>query len=713
MGNISNPVKRFDFDEKVDGRAQYCADIKLEQMLYAKTLRSEKARAKIASIEIPHLPPGYFIVDQNDIPGKNIVPIVYEDQPFLAPNRVNYIGEPILLVVGPDKPSILDILKKIKVNYEELKPVLSIAEAQELQEEYIFANKPCFVEYAYSKGNIAEAIKNSKFFIEDEFRTGYQEQAYLETQSMIGVYEDNRVTVYGSMQCPYYVKEALIQALGWPEDRIRVIQLPTGGGFGGKEDYPSIIGVHAGLAAIKAQKPVQLVLDRQEDISCSTKRHPAIIKIRSYIDDQDQITAQEIDIKTDAGAYAGLSSVVLQRLMYSASGVYNIKNLKVQARAYATNQVVSGAFRGFGGPQAFFAIEMHMENIAQQLNQDSLELKREYFFQQGDTSSTSGLFQYPIKLDEIATEIAKMSSYRRKRQLYSSQKERLRGIGCSVFSHGCGFTGDNEEKLIKPKVRLKKYSYNCVQIFVSSTEIGQGALTTLRKIVAQALEIPIEWVKHEYPDTDFCPNSGPTVASRTIMIIGKLLYDCALEMKDRWNEEEFDITHEYVYPKNLKWDNEKFQGNAYPEYSWGANVVEVEIDPITYTLNILGIWAVYDIGTPIDEKIVKGQIEGGIVQGLGFGCMEVLNSKNGQLLQSSLTDYLIPTAVDFPEIESKLIHNPYENGPFGARGLGELSLVGAAPALALAIQNAIGQKVTQIPVTPEYIMELMQNAKYD
>ncbi|HWQ89972.1 MAG TPA: xanthine dehydrogenase family protein molybdopterin-binding subunit [Desulfitobacteriaceae bacterium] len=707
--NISKAIKRSDFDDKIEGRAQYCADLRYEEMLYAKTLRSEKARARIISVETPPLPAGYCIVDYHDIPGRNIVPIIYEDQPFLAQDRVNYIGEPILLVVGPDKQIILDLLSKIRVSYEELKPILDITQAERPQEEYIFENKPCFVEYAYGKGNIEKAIENSSFFIEDEFRTGYQEQAYLETQAMIAVYEEERLTVRGSMQCPFYLIDALTQALGWPKERIRVIQLPTGGGFGGKEDYPMLPAVHAALAALKTQRPVQLVLDRQEDIIGSTKRHPAIIRIRSYLDNQNNITGREIDIKTDAGAYAGLSSVVLQRMMFSVAGVYNVENLHVLAKAYATNKVVSGAFRGFGGPQAFFAIEMHMENIARKLNLDSLELKRKYFLRQGDTSSTGGLYQYEIKLAEITAKIDDLSGYSRKVNSPTAKNNSLYGLGCSVFYHGCGFTGSNEQDQIKAKVLLKKYRDNSVQIFVSSTEIGQGAQTTLRKIVAHTLEIPLEQVKQDYPDTDYCPDSGPTVASRTILIVGKLLHDCALKLKERWSEEETEICQEYQYPEDLSWDKDKFQGDAYHDYSWGANVLEVEIDPLTYAINILGIWAVYDIGTPIDEKIVRGQIEGGIVQGLGYGGLEVLTAEKGSLRQNNFAGYMIPTALDVPDIVSELVWNPNEKGPFGARGLGELALIGVAPALALAVQNALGRQVKQIPLTPEYIMELMQN----
>ena len=707
MQKISEPVKRFDFDDKIDGSARYCADIRLEGMLYARTFRSSKPRARILSIDLPTLPEGYFIVDSHDIPGKNIVPVVYEDMPFLARDIVNYAGEPILLVVGPDKAKILEILRHIKINYEELQPVLSLEEAIERKEDFIYGDKPYFVEYEFSKGDFAKASNASVRCIEDEFSTGYQEHAYLETQGMAAEYEGGMVTVSGSMQCPYYIKEALEQALGWSGDRIRVIQLPTGGGFGGKEEYPSIVGVHAALAAIKAQRPVQLVFDRQEDIVCSTKRHPSVIRLKSYLDSENHITAREIDVMTDAGAYAGLSGVVLQRIIYSASGVYKVDNLKVRGRAYATNKVMCGAFRGFGGPQAFFAIELHMENIAQQLKLDPVEFKKSHFLHMGDTSSTGGLLHSDIRLEELIDEVDRLSGYSIKRR----SRKKLRGIGCSVFYHGCGFTGAGERDIIKPVVKLRKNSDGTVRIFVSSTEIGQGAITALSKITANELGIPYEKVSCRYPDTMLCPNSGPTVASRTIMIVGRLLQDAAREMKRRWSETEFELDCVYKYPENMYWDKDNHKGNAYPEYAWGANVVEAEIDPVTCSIDIKGVWAAYDIGTPIDERIVSGQIEGGMIQGLGYGCMEVLGTSMGEIMQKNLTDYIIPTSMDFPPVVYSLLDNEYERGPFGAKGLGELPHVGAAPALALAVQDALGVKVTRIPVTPEYVMELMNNGK--
>ena len=265
--------------------------------------------------------------------------------------------------------------------------------------------------------------------------------------------------------------------------------------------------------------------------------------------------------------------------------------------------------------------------------------------------------------------------------------------------------------MLKARVRLKKERDGTVRVYVSSTEIGQGALTTLRKIVAGTLEIPLERVLQDYPDTASCPDSGPTVASRTTMIVGRLLQLCADKLKTRWSEPEIDLLEEYRYPSHLRWDNDRFEGNAYPEYSWGSNVVEVEVEPDTGVFRVLGAWGVFDIGTPLDRTIVRGQLEGGMVQGLGYGGMEVLQTRNGKPQQASFTDYMIPTSVDFPDIACKVIESFYPDGPFGAKGLGELSLVGAAPALALAVEQAIGMPVTEIPVRPETILKLLQSRK--
>ena len=558
---------------------------------------------------------------------------------------------------------------------------------------------------------------------------------------MVGLYSGERITVYGSMQCPYYVKDALIEAFDWDGERIRIVQTTTGGAFGGKEEYPSLIAGHVAFAAYKTGHPVQLVFDREEDILCTTKRHPAIVRFKTAVGRDGMIRAMRVEILLDGGAYAGLTSVVLQRAILAAVGVYRIPSVEVNGRAFATNTVPTGAFRGFGAPQAFFAIEMHMNNLAARLGEDALEFKRRHMVHTGDRTITGGTFWHEIKLDELVETAQRISDFTQKSRTFSkassstnssassysnsnsssstnssassysnsNSSSSLKGIGMSLFFHGCGFTGSGERDHIKAKVRLVKHRNGSVDIRVASVDMGQGAQTTLRKIVARTLEIPIESIVYDNPDTDRVPDSGPTVASRTAMIVGQLLVRAAVELKAKWDTDpEVEVENDYVHPDHLEWDQDSFRGDAYPAYSWGVNVVEVEVDSITFEVNVTGVWAAYDIGAALDDKIVKGQIDGGIAQGLGYATLEVMETRQGMIQQGTFTDYIIPTSMDLPPVESRLIDNPYEGGPFGAKGAGELPLIGAAPALAAAVGQALGVPINRIPVTPEYLMELVQ-----
>ncbi|MCY6369221.1 xanthine dehydrogenase family protein molybdopterin-binding subunit [Clostridium ganghwense] len=711
--NISKSIKRFDTADKIAGTAKYVADFKFDDMLYAMTLRSTEARAKIISREYPELPEGYFIVDKDDVPRENIVHVVIDDQPCFADEVVNYIGEPILLVVGPDKGKILEIMSQIKIEYEKMDAILNIEDGINPKEP-IFEEKNCFADYKYSKGSLEEIKDKSEYVVEGEYETGYQEHIYLEPQGAIGLYKNGKMTVYSTMQCPYFVKGAVQKCLGFEEDKVQIIQTVTGGGFGGKEDFPSLLGCHVACAALKAKKPVQLVLDRNEDVAVTPKRHPSKIKIKSYIDKNHKILGMDVDIKVDCGPYAGLSNIVLQRTMFAAIGVYNVENVFVKGKSIATNNVMCGGFRGFGAPQAFVGLELHMEHIAKKLGIDSLELKIKNMVKKGDKSSTGGIFRENILLPQIIDRIKKMSSYDEKQKQFEQERKegKLKGIGMSIFFHGGGFTGSGERDHIKAKVKLVKNLDATVEILIANVEMGQGVLTSMRKIVAHALEIPVERIIHENPDTDRVPDSGPTVASRTTMVIGKLLYDAALQLKERWNENDrVEVMTQYKHPEGFEWDDDNFVGDAYNSYSWGANVVEIEIDPITYEATMGNVYAVFDIGNPIDERIVKGQIDGGVLQGLGYAGLEVMTTKNGCLEQKSITDYIIPTSKDTPKIESDLVNEPYYNGPFGAKALGELTFIGAAPAYAVAVENAIGKEINRIPITPEYLMEVMQDGK--
>lgn len=707
--DISIPVVRFDAEDKISGRAKYISDIKYENMLYAKTLRSTRARAKILSIEYPDIPNGYFIIDKEDIPKKNRVKVMFDDWPIFAEDEVNYIGEGILLVVGPDKSKVLDIISNIKVNYKEL-PIIDNIETSEKMGSNVF------VDYKYSKGNLVNAEKIAEYKFENEYSTGYQEHIYMEPQGMIGKYERGKITVEGSMQCPYYIKDAICEAFGFEKDNVRIKQTTTGGGFGGKEDYPSLLGCQIAAATVKTRKTVKLIFERNEDIVSTTKRHPSKIKIKAYLDKNYNVIGSDVDIKLDGGAYCGLSNIVLQRSIFEASGVYDIKNIKVRGRVFKTNNIVSGAYRGFGAPQTIFAIEMFMEYIADKVKIDPIEFKKKNYVRKGDKSSTGGTFKENVPIDKITETIEKSSNYKEKYKKYKTSNlisGKLHGIGLSIFFHGGGFTGNGERDIIKTKLKLRKNKDNTVEILVSNVEMGQGLSTTFRKIASKVIGIPMYKVIYNNPDTDKVPNSGPTVASRSILIVGKLIEKASEKIKSMWyDKEEFEVIERYEHPKEIVWDEKNFKGDAYNTYSWGGNVVEVEVDPITFETKIVGIWSAYDVGNAIDEKIVEGQIDGGITQGLGYASMEVLDSDKGKLKQASFSDYIIPTALDFPRINRKFVNIPYYNGPFGAKSVGELTFDGAAPAYTIAVQNAIKCYLNKIPVTPENIMEVVMENEH-
>ena len=701
MDDIRKSVIKADHKIKVDGSAKYIADIKFKDSLYAKTLRSEKAKAVIKNIIIPELKDGYYIVEAKDVPGVNKVKIIQNDMPVFSDREVNYIGEPILLVVGPELEEIINVLKAIKVEYEEVTPVFDMKNSKDIIDKY-----------EYEKGDIEEAIKKSSKIIEEEFYTGYQEQAYLETQGLVGAYEDGKISVYGTMQCPYYVKGAVVQALGCEEDKARIVQTTTGGGFGGKEDYPSLLGAQVAVAAYKIKKPVRLILDRIEDMSFTTKRHPALLTYKTVLDKDNKIIGMDVEIILNGGAYATVSGVVLQRALLAAIGVYKIPNVRVKGRVVRTNTVPTGAFRGFGGPQSIFGIETHMAHLAKEIGCTPLELKHKYFVKTGDDTCTGGKFTYDVKLEEMLQKTERLSGFSQKYEKYSKEQGIMRkGIGMSVFLHGCGFTGSGERDFIKAKVKLLKHKNDDVEILVANTDMGQGLQTTFKKIVAKVLNLDYQKIIYENPDTDRVPDSGPTVASRSIMVVGKLLERAAIRLKESWiRGEEQLIEENYKHPDLIPWNITKFNGDAYPSYSWGINVVEVQVNTITAVTEVIGIYTVFDVGIPIDETIMEGQIQGGVIQGLGYGSCENMEcDETGKIKQHSIIDYIIPTAKDVVNIKNELVDNPCDLGPFGAKGAGELTLVGTAPAYANAIENALGVKVNRLPVTPEWIMEAITN----
>lgn len=699
MIDISTPVVRKDHHEKASGLAEYISDKDFEDCYYGKMVRSTVAHGKIIDIKLPELPAGYEVVKVSDIPGQLGLKVITSEQPIFANEEVKYLSESVLMICGPDKVEVERLAKEVQVVYEELPAVLSIDESVENA-----------VAYSYKKGeDIENVFTNSPLVVEETFETGYQEQAYLETQGATGVWHDGIITVYASMQCPYYVRDALMQAMDLDADHVQVIQTTTGGGFGGKEDYPSLIACQVAVAAKKTGHPVKMILNRRDDMATTPKRHPAKMIYKAALDENHNLIGVKADIKLDAGAYPGLTSVVLQRSLIVATGVYNIPNLDIKGAAALTNMVSNGAYRGFGAPQSIFAIETLMNHIANKIGEDPLDFKLRHMVKQGDSSSTNGKYHQHVPLPEMVEKAVELSDYRNKFQEYSKPQtgRHRRGIGMSLFLHGAGFTGSAEKDFIKARLKLVKYEDDTVEILASNADIGQGLKTTFAKVCAKELELPLDKIKIVNPDTFRVPNSGPTVASRSLMITGKLIEKAAKRLKEQWDSGKYqEIIEDYKHPDfMIPWDLDKFQGDPYPTYSYGINVVEVESDTVTGNTKLLDVVGVYDVGKCIDDIIMEGQAQGGMLQGIGYGSIEKMENVGGVIKQSSFTDYMIPTAMDTVPFKIAFIDNPYDGGPSGAKGAGELTLVGGAPAYEAAVEQAIGREMYVIPVTPERMMK--------
>lgn len=703
MEKISQSVVKKDHEPKMSGRSIYVGDYPDEGVLTGKLLRSKLARARLLGVELPAMPEGYYYVDHSDVPGDNHVNIVLDDTPVFAADTVEYIGDPIGMVVGPDEQLVDRILSEIKVTYEELEPMLDLRKADTI-----------FFNYEYEKGDLSKAFAEADKIYEEEFSTGYQDQTYLETQGMMAEPEKGgHMYVHGSIQCAYYVHGAVIRALGCKPDEVHIFQDVTGGGFGGKEDFPSILGCQVAVAAKKVNAPVRCVFDRREDMEFTSKRHPSMCTYKVAVKD-GRVTAMDIDVTFNSGAYTTLSAVVLQRGIICASGVYRVENLHVSGRALKTNTTPTGAYRGFGAPQTFFAVEMMMDHIAQDLGVDSLKFKEYNLVKQGDSTSTSGKYHFPVPLPEMIEEVDQVSDFRRKHLEYQKpQAGRYRkGIGMSLWFHGAGFTGSGERDHIKAVCKLHKYPDGTVEILASNAEIGQGLRTTFPKIVAHELNLPLEKVYYNHPDTARVPDSGPTVASRSLMTVGELLRRAAIKLRSEWKEGEDQIVEEHFKEPDfiIPFYLDKFKGDAYPTYSWGVGAIEVEIDTYTGISNILGAYGSFDVGTPIDHNIVVGQMEGGYLQGIGYASIEQMDyDHKGRIRNNSFSDYLIPTAKDVPNLTCMLHVEKYPDGPYGAKGAGELPLVGAPAAYLEAVEQALGRgaKLDHVPFTAEDTLKVI------
>jgi len=743
---------------KVLGAAQYIDDLTLPNMWHGCTIRSTIARGRIRNITFaPHINwSEYAIVRAADIPGENTIVHLTKDHPCLAAHEINHVAEPILLLAHPDKSALLAAKAAITIDYEELPGIFTIEASESAADTNDTANiiwpgseaggtANCFKQYQMYSGEaaatedaIAAAFESATHIIEGEYTTGAQEQLYIEPNGVIAECDLDPatghvrgVTVRGSMQCPYYLVHALTLVFNLPEEKCRVIQVETGGAFGGKEDFPSVIGSHAALLAMKSGHPVKIIYDRGEDMAATTKRHPSRTRIRTAVSKEGKLLAGTIDIAIDGGAYATLSPVVLSRATIHAPGPYKWPALRVRSKAMATNIPPHGAFRGFGAPQSLFALERHIDKIAHTLNLSPEEIRRRNFLSTGDHTATGQPLLEPVDMQHLLTRALADSDYHNKRAAFAASNptsQIKRGIGIATFMHGTGFTGSGERRL-NSLVHLDILPNGRPQLLVSSTEFGQGTNTILCQVAAQTLHLPYDDILIHEVDTSIVPNSGPTVASRTAMIIGKLIERAALQilttLRDQASlptphtrEQFITAAKSYLAQYNrlrasvryepatkIHWDDDLYRGDAYPGYAWAVYVAEVAVDYDTYQPTVTRFDALQEVGRVLHPILARGQIEGGVAQGIGYALYEKCVYKDGHLMNNQMTNYIMPTSADLPTIHVHFEEVPRPHGPGGAKGIGELPMDGPAPAILNAIEDATGIAFNNIPLLPEDIFE--------
>ncbi len=730
----SNAPLRREGPAKLTGEAKYADDLVFPGAWYGATIRSTDAHARFDGFE---LDPAVdwakvVVVTTRDIPGENVVSLISDDQPILVAvgGEIQHHAEPLVLLAAADRATLRRARRGVTIRTTPLAAVFD-----PLASDHVFAH------YEIASGDVASGFAEADLIVDGEYRVGHQEQLYIENNAMIAVPgEHGGMAVHGSLQCPYYIHKALKRALLLTSEQARVVQAETGGGFGGKEEYPSIVALHAALLARKAGKPVRMIYDRHEDLAATTKRHPAIVRHRTGVMADGTLVAQEIDVVMDGGAYCTLTPVVLSRGAIHAGGPYRCPNVVIRARATRTNTPPNGAFRGFGAPQVEFAAEIQLARIAHALGISPLEIRRRNLYRIGDATPTGQVLRESVAAAEVLERAAEAAEFEgvqartardRARRIGSgtvpgspfrtTADRSASGIGVALAWHGAGFTGSGEVK-IGSVASVELAGDGRVRILTGSTEMGQGTKTIFPQLVAAELGLVVDDVEMAPQDTALVPDSGPTVASRTAMVVGGLVIQAARRLRATVEERNggssfADVRHADAaahgptrvdqrfegYP-DVHFDDDTYRGDAYPAFGWAACVATVDVDLDSGEVTVRDVVAADDVGRVIHPILAEGQVEGGTLQAIGYATIEEIKLHDGRYLNDRLATYIIPTALDAPRITTLLVEAPFSGAPHGAKGVGELPMDVGAPAVVAAIHDATGVWIHELPASPERIL---------
>ena len=750
FSQVNKPVKRIDAYEKVTGRAKYGADLFFPHMLYGKVLRSKYPHARIVKIILDGalaFPKVKAILTAKDVPN-NEFGVIIPNQQVLARERVLYIGDGIAAVAAETKEAAAEAIRLIEVQYERLPGIFNPEKAAKEKTRFIHPEMPDnqVVHHRLRKGNVKKGFAQAEVILEREYTTQFIEHSYIETEVVVAVpHEQNSlVTIYGSIQNPFACRNAVASVLKVDLSQVRIIQNHMGGSFGGKDEVISSMAARAALLALKTNRPVQMINTREESILESYKRHPYTMKYKVGATREGRLVAMEIKCVADSGAYACQTPFVTWRSVVQATGPYEIPHVKTDTYGYYTNNIYTGAMRGYGSPQVIFAQESLMDEMAEQLKISPVDLRlKNIYHNHSVTASGQKLDNHQVSLEEVMTKAMTESHYQDKYREYRNLKteDKKRGIGLAISFRGCSL-GAEATDAAGAIVAIQRDG--SILISCGLAENGQGLKTVFSQIAAEVLGVDMKRIYYMEIDTSVSPDSGSTVASRSTLLGGHAVKRAACQIKEnlaeiiavkcKINKESLIFKNENIYEKNkritsfneavdlankqgiflsaygwykapdISWNKESGQGRPYFTYVYGCQVAEVEVDSATGQIEVLKITAAHDVGKAINPACLKGQIYGGVMMGLGYGLLEEIETENGYIKNTNFDEYLIPTIKDMPEIIPVVVENPDPNGPYGAKSIGEPTLELTAAAIANAVTHATGRRIRHLPFNLERVL---------
>jgi CO/xanthine dehydrogenase Mo-binding subunit len=730
--SIGQSLPRIDALDKVTGEAKYSGDLVRPGMLHMKVLFAGHAHARVVSIDTTaakNLPGVVEIFTAQDVP-VNEYGLQKKDQPVLcgpapligeadsatgrrvAGDIVRFEGDQVAAIVAESEAVAAQARDLIHVEYKDLPAVFDPVAAMQPGAPVVhpeLSDSNICVHNRIRKGDMESGFAQADVIVEDIYHTPMQEHAYLQPEAGLAYYDDEgRITVECGGQWTHADREGIAHALGVPDEQVRVIYPAIGGAFGGREDLS--VQIVLALAAMKLNRPVKIVWSRQESILGHGKRHPMQIKAKWGANRSGKLVAAEIEIIADGGAYMYTSNKVLGNSTITCTGPYFIPNVKVDTFGVYTNNVPSAAFRGFGAPQALWMAELQMDKLAEKLGLDPVEFRHRNCLREGDTLGVGTPAPGRVSILECLEAARERFKWADKPAVQAVQdgasSARGRGFACGFKNVGFSF-GYQENSWARIELHGKDEIEHAV-LWHASAEVGQGTHTVMVQMAAEALGIPVGKIALFTSDSATMGNPGSVSASRMTFMSGNAIRGAAAAALEKWKSEERPSIAEYTYlaPKTQPFDPQTGHSTPNFSYAYVAHAVEVEVDLETGFIKVLRVVSADDVGNAINPALVTGQIEGGVVQAQGYALMENMQVKDGHILTSQFSTYLIPTILDIPDsVDSVIVEVAEPNGPFGARGLGELPFLPFAPALAAAVHDATGVWFNEFPLTPEHILQ--------